>query len=140
MPLPKSLNSYFDIQRALEAARTVGGGLVQCNSRGAATRWRQRAYYYRKLLAHNQVAKHPHILGFQSTTEWDDMHLTLEGNNVRIAFGNFGFSLVGPDGQVLAMDVARPEPSSPDSEVKLDLNDPLVAMALELAEKGPIPR
>lgn len=50
MPLPKFSARYPDIRQVFDAAIAAGGARYRLNNGGKATNWRQRAYYFRKLL------------------------------------------------------------------------------------------
>lgn len=51
MALSKSLSAYSDVARVFTVASEKGEAAYRLSSPNAAIRWRQRAYYYRKLLA-----------------------------------------------------------------------------------------
>ena len=108
MAFSKNLASYNDIARVLTAAQAAGGGRITLGDRGKATRWRHRAYYYRKLLRD---------LSASGLTPFDDMTLSLEGNAVLIEFSRVEGTLTTLDGQPLDLPEA---PSIPLSDAEED--------------------
>lgn len=48
---PNRLGRYLDVQAILDAALAAGGGTYMLENHGAAVRWRQRAYEFRKAFA-----------------------------------------------------------------------------------------
>lgn len=132
MPLPKEVNMYHDVRVVLEAARGAGGARLELDNPGAAKHWRQRAYYYRKLLARSDQAAHAKIIGYMAQTEWDDMHLTCEGNVVVIRFGTFKGTLKGLDGKPVKVAPVVPKASRVNPLPPAPSDDPLLAEALQL--------
>jgi len=139
MPLSKSIHMYHDIQSALIAAREAGGAVCRLESANKAISWRQRAYYYRKLLAENDERAHP-IPGYVGSTEWDDMTLTIEASDptgVRIEFGVVKGKLESLGGSPLA----RPTPAAklsrkkPTTVADADLLAAAEGLAMEI-DKG----
>lgn len=105
MPLSKSIHMYHDIAQALTSARAAGGAIFRAETAGKATAWRQRAYYYRKLLAAADEAKHAAVPGYYGSTEWDDVTLTIDPSDptaVRIEFGVVRGQLEALDGSTIS--------------------------------------
>lgn len=105
MPLSKSIHMYHDIAQALTSARAAGGAVFRAETAGKATAWRQRAYYYRKLLAQADEAKHAAVPGYFGSTEWDDVTLTIDSADptaVRIEFGVVRGQLEALDGSTIS--------------------------------------
>jgi hypothetical protein len=84
MAFSRNLNTYFDIQDVLTAARQSGGGTYELDTYGAAIRWRARAYFYRTLLRNEDHAAAGNVPSYRPTTEWDDLRLTITDNTVFI--------------------------------------------------------
>jgi hypothetical protein len=109
MPLSTSIHSYLDVVQVLSAAQEAGGGVYHLDTPGKATSWRQRAYYYRKLLARADAAKHGNVPGYSPSTPWDDLNLTIDPTDaraVRIQFSVIEGKLEGLGGESLR--VAKP--------------------------------
>ncbi len=118
MPLSTSIHSYLDVVQVLSAAREAGGGVYHLDTPGKATSWRQRAYYYRKLLARADAAKHGNVPGYSPSTIWDDLNLTIDPTNpaaVRIQFSVIEGKLEGLGGESLR--VSKPVATSPAPRV-----------------------
>lgn len=49
MPLPKNLSSYTHVKQILDAAVALPKCIYTLPTPAAATRWRQEAYYFRRL-------------------------------------------------------------------------------------------
>lgn len=104
MPLSKSIHMYHDVAQAFTSARAAGGAIFRAETPGKATAWRQRAYYYRKLLAAADEAKHAAVPGYYGSTEWDDVTLTIDPSDrtaVRIEFGVMRGQLESLDGAAI---------------------------------------
>lgn len=126
MPLSRSVHMYHDVQLALTSARQAGGAIFRAETPGKATAWRQRAYYFRKLLAEADEAAHLNIPGYTGSTEWDDLTLTIlpsDPTGVRIQFGVVQGKLESLDGgelpiMTVAAKIPRKRPSTPaDAEL-----------------------
>lgn len=89
MALSNKLEAYNDIERYFRmAAMNPNGGTVVLSSKSAAIRWRQRAYYFRKLWAAEM--HEPFLNGtpeqrlMAGKSPWDDFVLILEENKIHI--------------------------------------------------------
>lgn len=67
-----NLGKYHDIKQILDAALAGGGGKVECTTPGAATKWRHRAYAFRK--AYREEG--------DGTSPWDGLTLVLDTDPV----------------------------------------------------------
>lgn len=86
MATSKNINSYVDVRGVMEQMLAGKGGEVTLASEAAATRFRQRCYAYRKLLA--ELVKERLPLGQAPSTIYDEMRITKEGPKLIFAFGN----------------------------------------------------
>lgn len=91
MSLPKDINAYEDVRKALEEARKLNGAKITFDTFGQAVRFVARAYTYRKLLRQNAVMASGGLPGFSPSTAWDDLILThdkkSESLEVKVEFG-----------------------------------------------------
>lgn len=84
MPLSPNIKNYLHIAQVLDAAIGAGGGRYVCESEGQARRWRQMAYYYRRLYEEDKRARLGFPKGTVVETPYDKMLLQIEGRNVII--------------------------------------------------------
>lgn len=84
MPAPRTLGAFADVKTVLDAALRANGGTYRLRTHGAAIKWRQRAYQYRKLLL--DIAERNDITGLvPASTPYDGLELRIEGSAVIIA-------------------------------------------------------
>lgn len=92
MPLSRNLASYRDVRAVLAEAVKHRGGRYTLDSPQAAVRWRQRAYYFRKLEENPDLAT---------------MVLRLDGPVVVIEFEKLEGVFVGADGTQVDVEPAN---------------------------------
>lgn len=109
MALTRSLAAYYDVAQILATARRNGGARYRLLDDKAAIRWRARAYYYRSLLARMDELSHPEQPGYMPSTQWDDLHLSLEGPTVVIAFNVLAGALTTLNGESISTTKHAPE-------------------------------
>lgn len=112
----KNPRHYSHVQAVLDAALAQGGGRYQCDSDKAAIRWRQEAYYFRKL---SQKLMQDTILmpGIIAPTPYDEMFLTVEGATVVIQLRENAIKpgrLTSLKGVPLTLDKLTPQPTTED--------------------------
>ena len=129
MALSKNINSYNDIRRVLETVLARGGSArYRTETKAQATRWRLRAYMYRKLLQQQALEAAGDLPGYTPTTPYDDMILRLDDTDVLIAF----------DGQAIPgelLDESGAKLPLVDNKPHIDEDDPLLLEAMKLADE-----
>lgn len=106
MALSRDLFTYADVRQVLEAALNVNGAVYTLPSPSAAMRWRQRAYYYRKLLREHLSEQ----AGYPCETPFDMMRLTIPKGSSAVEINFTPLTpgvLTTPDGKPIAL--AGPE-------------------------------
>lgn len=126
MPLSRSLAAYYDVQQVFMTARKNGGIRYTLESEKAAIRWRQRAYYYRALLAKSDQEAHANVAGYLPSTVWDDVYLQCQDNVVLVTFGTLRGTITSLDGEALPLE-ERPNPRGYAEA------DPLLSSVLDFA-------
>lgn len=143
MPLPRSIHQYSEFQSVLSAARAQSGAVYRVpdppgkRPGSRATMWRQKAYYYRKLLAEQNALKHGDVPGYVGLSEWDDMLLTVDPRDptaIRIEFGVVTGKLESLSGAALAVERVRPIAERLTTTADADLLDLAEQLALEIGK------
>ncbi len=105
MSLSSNVGMYADVKLVLDAAVAKNGGEYKLASAAAATKWRQRAYQLRKLMAK------------EGETPYDRLILTLNPDDpavvcilVRRPEGEF----VGVDGEAVLLDTGHEQKAETD--------------------------
>lgn len=82
MSLSNNLETYSDVEKWLNLAVANDGAKFVLTSGPAATRWRQRAYHYRKLVrdANSQTGR----VELMNKSPWDGFVIRAEGNIISI--------------------------------------------------------
>lgn len=70
-------NSYADVKQVLDAALAAGGGRYRLDTKGKASRWRHRAYTFRKILQELDLERKRELPGAVPTTPYDKMWLAI---------------------------------------------------------------
>jgi hypothetical protein len=86
MPLPKNLSAYVHVKQILDAALAHNKVTYTLPTSAAATRWRQEAYYFRRLSQNAGV------------TLYDNFILKCEGPKVHIEKRAVAGTLITEDG------------------------------------------
>lgn len=107
MPLSKNIKNYQHIGQVLDAALKAGGGRYILPTEKAARRWRQEAYYYRKLFEEEQRVRLGFASGIAVRTPYDRILLTIEGTMVVIRERELEGQLRGEDGKVIPLEEPR---------------------------------
>lgn len=118
---------YADVKTVLDAALRNKGGVYTLPTRGAAVKWRQRAYKYRNLLRKKEEEVIAHIPGAHASTPYDHIILQLGPKptcDVVIAFHAPSGTFRAPDGTEVELKV--PE------NVKSDFDDAASEVARRL--------
>lgn len=142
MPLPTSIHQYYEIQSVLSSARASGGAIYRIpdlpgqSLGGRARAWRQRAYYYRKLLAKLDHETHGGVPGYVGVTEWDDILLTADPADptaVIIRFGVVQGTLESLTGEKLDALPVAPKAKKPATRIAdSDLLAEAESLAMEI--------
>lgn len=82
MSLSNNLETYQDVEKYLNMALANNGARFILTSAPAATRWRQRAYHYRKLVREAN-AYAPDVMA-RGKSPWEGFVIRAEGNIVTI--------------------------------------------------------
>lgn len=82
MPLSKSLHSYNDVKAVFSAFASRDTMTIAFPSKGKAHHWRQRAYYYRKLL-HN-LQEERNATGVPTETPYDNYVIRTDKHDPRV--------------------------------------------------------
>lgn len=104
MPLPKSIHAYGHIQQVLDAALPLEKSTFSVESAKAATRWRQEAYYYRRLCQD------------KGDHRYDSIFIQIKGNVLHIGRRAIAGKLQTPDGRHVAV---APERALGEREEKM---------------------
>lgn len=123
MGFTRSISAYALVDKVLRAARAAGGGQYTLPSRGAATNWRAKAYYYRRLLAEQDEAKNGNVPGYSGVSPFDDMSINRSPSDeatLIISFGLPGGVLRTADGELIDTNSV---PAAPAAPVGTDLAD-----------------
>lgn len=104
MPLPRSLSSYTHIQPVLDAALAANQRTVYTlGDHKQATRWRQEAYMYRKLLSDT------------GDNRFAELIMKTEGPSVIIERRRALGELIAEDGSKIDIDPAKPAPDTAEA-------------------------
>lgn len=116
MPLSSTdISLYSNERRILDAIVAAGGGTYTLPSPQAATKWRARAYMFRKLFRDLAAEKYANLEGFVPTTPYDNLVMTIEKGSpaVIIRFRSL-------DGELTDLSGAKLEPASVSSVTQTD--------------------
>lgn len=101
------LSTYADIYPVLDALISAGGGYVECETPGRATRWRQRGYMARAAFVKRQEEMNASIPGYSAATPYDGMHLKVEGTKVKLTMIEPVGGLTDLEGNPIAVPKAK---------------------------------
>lgn len=131
MPLPKALGMYADIKQVFDLCLKSGPLTVDFPTPAQASQFRQRAYYYRKLLHSKQLD----ALGLPiavTATPYDSIKLTILKDRpcaVRVAEVSLLANVTLDSGETVSLEkVAEPLP------LEATVDDPLMLAAQQLAK------
>lgn len=133
MGLSRSLGMYSDVKTVFDAVISRGPGSLRFASKSAATAWRMRAYFYRKLLHELQLTASERMVG-HTFTPYDAIRISQDKEDGRIlhlkqAVIVAEFTLA-ETGEVLDLNSA-PQPQDHDDNSILE-DDPLFLAARAL--------
>ena len=80
----RSLSTYSDIFPVLDAAVEHQGLIVPFESKGAAVRWRQRAYQARYTMREVEAERMAGIPGYDPSTPYDLLYIEVEKDELEI--------------------------------------------------------
>lgn len=134
MGLSRSLGMYADVKTVLDTVVERGPGSLRFASKSAATAWRMRAYFYRKLLHELQLTASDRMVG-HTYTPYDSIRITQDKADPTIlhfkqAILSAEFTLADT-GEVI--DLNNSNPHQPETEIPED--DPILQAALALKGK-----
>lgn len=95
MPLPKNLNAYANVKAILDAALDNLPAKYMVATHNEAVRWRQEAYYFRKL---SQLG---------GDTRYDSLMFKLDDNRIIIESRSVTGTLTREDGKVVEIALAE---------------------------------
>jgi len=124
MAMSKALGMYADCRTAFDAVVLHRGGTFTFDSKSAALAFRQRAYYFRKLLHEEQSGNRV----VHTSTPYDAIVIRMDpddGRKLRITNEVLRATFVADDGTVVAFEDVSPAPA------------PLAPLDLDRAETAP---
>lgn len=128
MPLPKALGMYADVKQVFDTCLAQGALTLTFQTPAKASQFRQRGYYYRKLLHTKQLE----ALGLEvanTYTPYDSIKLTISKTDplrVRVEEVHLDAVMVLDSGET-------PQPPEPETPVDLS-DDSLEALARKFAQ------
>lgn len=125
MPLPKTIAAYEDVRKVLDQIiRTNSPGTLTFETRKAAVRWRQRAYYYRTLVREDNAR-----LRLAATSPYDNLVIRIvpESASLRIELES--------NPKIVGLKLDSPSGAAPDLNLDpVEDDDPVLTAALNFAK------
>ena len=134
MGMSRTIATYTNLARILDAALAAGGATFRLETPGRARHFIQRAYFFRKLLHDQQAASAVFNVDTRIThTPYDSMKLTRKNCVVTLSFDEIEGVLLDGEGNPLELPDTLPEESYIEARA---LSDDLDKEALDTIESA----
>lgn len=117
MGLSQNPRNFPDIKAVLDEAVARGGLRYTLDTRGKAVMFRLKAYHFRKIT--QKLAQVGAPAGSTAPTEYDGLHISLDGNTAIIQFIALSGRMTDLDGRPITPLVKKYEPGVEDEFVEI---------------------